>query len=314
VKRWLDRIVVAVLAALCLAVPADAQVSIFGNNVVGRQFTVYNSGATGTSNAYLEAKVQGTAGGDPHTRYTIPSGTSWYSGVDNSASDVFDIGTGTTVGSARYFEIASGANAVVRFGPDISGQTIITAGTVGHQLLVLANGGATATSLTVGSDQSGSILILRANNTGWMNLTADGRFYGTALHNNAGAVTGTTNQYIASGTYTPTLTAVANVAASTARLCQWTRVGNVVNVSCQMDVDPTTTATLTQLGISLPIASALANSFELNGTGAAPNLSAANAASAAVIGDATNDRAQLQWTPVDVTNQTWTTHFQYVVL
>lgn len=62
-------------------------------------------------------------------------------------------------------------------------------------------------------------------------LTGDGRVYGSALHNNAGAVTGTTNQFIASGTYTPTLANVANSSArSVTGTFKWMRVGNVVLV------------------------------------------------------------------------------------
>src|SRR6185369_11101538 len=99
-------------------------------------------------------------------------------------------------------------------------------------------------------------------------LSTDGRVYGTALHNNASVVTGTTNQYIASGTYTPTLTNGTNVAASTARKCQWIRVGNVVLVSGQLDVDTTSTGA-SELGISLPIASNLATAFDLAGSGGA---------------------------------------------
>src|SRR5439155_66361 len=44
---------------------------------------------------------------------------------------------------------------------------------------------------------------------------------------------------LASGTYTPTLTNSVNVAASTAYTCQYLRVGSVVTVSGQMDIDPT---------------------------------------------------------------------------
>ena len=64
-----------------------------------------------------------------------------------------------------------------------------------------------------------------------LRLTANGRLYGTALHNNTGPVTGTTNQYVASGTYTPTLTGFGAPAPSaTPMVWSWVRVGNVVTV------------------------------------------------------------------------------------
>lgn len=86
-----------------------------------------------------------------------------------------------------------------------------------------------------------------------MAIKDDGRLYGTALHNNAGDVTGATLQYIASGTYTYTITNGTNVAASTAATCVWTRTGNSVTVRGTITIDPTATG-LTELQITLPIA------------------------------------------------------------
>jgi len=114
---------------------------------------------------------------------------------------------------------------------------------------------------------------------------------------------------IAATTYTPTLTNVANVAASTAYSCQYSRVGNTVTVSGEVDIDPTTTLTLTQLGVSLPIASALANSNELAGTSADELGTPAR-----VAGDVTNDRAEVRLTPVDVTNRRFSFTFTYRII
>lgn len=89
-----------------------------------------------------------------------------------------------------------------------------------------------------------------------LRLTYDGRLYGTALHNNAGSVSGTATQFIASGTYTPSATVGANVSApgdlTPSAFC-WTRVGNTVVVSGQIGVDPASTNTDTSFQISLPI-------------------------------------------------------------
>jgi len=112
-----------------------------------------------------------------------------------------------------------------------------------------------------------------------------------------------------SETYTPTLTNVANVAASTAYSCQYSRVGTVVTVSGEVDIDPTTTITLTQLGISLPIASNLAATNELGGT-SADDLGTV----ARVAADFTNDRAEVRMTPTDVTNRRFSFTFTYRIL
>ncbi len=141
-------------------------------------------------------------------------------------------------------------------------------------------------------------------------MTSDGRFYGLSLHNNAGAMTGTTNQYIGSGTYTPTLTGVTNVGASTAYLAQWTRVGNVMTVSGKVDIDATA-AGATELGMSFPIASNIANEQNCGGTAAS---AAAAALSAAVRGDATNDRAAIVFTATSITNDSYFFSFTCTIL
>jgi len=144
-----------------------------------------------------------------------------------------------------------------------------------------------------------------------LNIMPDGRLYGTALHNNAGAVTGTTTQYIASGTYTPTLTNVTNVAASTARLCTWTRVGNSVEVRGQIDIDLTTTLLASEIGVSLPIASAFTTAYQCGGSAAA----VAFQANWAIQADATNDRAKFSATGISsVTNDTYTFNFGYEIV
>jgi hypothetical protein len=116
---------------------------------------------------------------------------------------------------------------------------------------------------------------------------------------------------LAAGTYTPTLTGVANVAASTAYACQYLRVGATVTVSGKVDVDPTVGATLTQLGISLPIASALTAAEQCGGTGMSQDANYFGG----IYADAANDRAQLNFTTVaDVANRSWAFTFTYTLL
>ena len=114
------------------------------------------------------------------------------------------------------------------------------------------------------------------------------------------------------GVYTPTLTAVANVAASTAYPCQYSRNGATVLVSGRVDVDPTAAATLTQLGISLPIPSVLVNDSEVAGTAHSPG----GAQTAAILGDVANARAELRWvcSATDVSNRGYWFMFQYQVI
>lgn len=113
------------------------------------------------------------------------------------------------------------------------------------------------------------------------------------------------------GTYTPTLTNVANLDASTAYQAQYTRMGNVVIVSGKVDIDPTLTATATQLGISLPIASNIGAAEDCSGTAFAPGIAGQGAA---IVGDAANNRAEMQWVATDVTNQAMHFIFSYEVI
>lgn len=115
---------------------------------------------------------------------------------------------------------------------------------------------------------------------------------------------------LAAGTYTPTLTGVANVAASTAYSAQYMRVGATVTVSGKVDIDPTS-AVLTQLGISLPIASNLGSQEHCAGTA---SCSAVAGLSAAIVGDSTNDRAQIEWTAVDTANRSFYFTFTYRII
>lgn len=137
---------------------------------------------------------------------------------------------------------------------------------------------------------------------------------GTFTVDAKGRLTAATNVTItgtSSGTYTPMLTNVVNLTASTAYQCQWMRVGNIITISGKVDVDPILTATSTQLGISFPVASNLANTEDCAGTAFAPDVAGQGAA---ILGDAVNDRAQMQWMSVDVTNQPFYFTFTYEVL
>ena len=116
---------------------------------------------------------------------------------------------------------------------------------------------------------------------------------------------------IAAGTYTPTLTNVANLGASTAYVCLYSRVGTVVTVSGVVDIDPTLITTITQLGISLPVASAFANTTDCSGTACAVAIAAE---SGSVIADTTNDRANLHIIVASIANHAVTFTFQYRIL
>jgi hypothetical protein len=115
-------------------------------------------------------------------------------------------------------------------------------------------------------------------------------------------------------TYTPTLTALANVTGTTARVCQYIRIGSVVHVSGQMDVDPTSDATPVEVGISLPVASDFAQTFQCAGTGYGFDGSTVGR-SAGILGDVTNNRATMAWVELNgAGNKTWSFSFTYLIV
>lgn len=71
-----------------------------------------------------------------------------------------------------------------------------------------------------------------------------------------------------SSTYTPTRAVDGNISGGTVRLAQYSRVGNLVIVAGQLQVD-TSGAGASNFTLSLPVASAIANTFEVGGSATA---------------------------------------------
>ncbi len=105
--------------------------------------------------------------------------------------------------------------------------------------------------------------------------------------------------------YTPTLTGVANVGSSTARPTLYKKTSNTVEVTGELDVTPTAGSTLTRIGISLPFASNLANSYNLNGIGSSAS---------SITADTVNDRAELSFTSTGTTLVTIKFSFTYIII
>lgn len=133
----------------------------------------------------------------------------------------------------------------------------------------------------------------------------------TDLVASTAALTALLAMTFASGTYVPTLTNTANVSSSTALQCQYMRVGSVVTVSGGVTLTPTLLANVTTIGITLPIASNIANPENLGG---AANSASVASASAAIFGDAANDRATMQMISVGTGAETFYFSFTYLVI
>ena len=124
---------------------------------------------------------------------------------------------------------------------------------------------------------------------------------------------GTNGWYIPTtqtGFYTPTLTNTTNIAASTAFQCMWKRRGDFIDVDGTVNIDPTA-AGYVEMGMSLPIASDLANYYELVGV-AAQYTGANNAVPVVIIGDTTNNRAKFQYYTIATADANILFHFSYL--
>lgn len=117
---------------------------------------------------------------------------------------------------------------------------------------------------------------------------------------------------IVGGVYTPTLTGISNAPTTTAYECQYMRIGTSCAVSGRLSVDPTSATTATNVGISLPFASALTAFQQCAGIACRATVSPLLGY---ISGDFSNDRAQLDFvTDATVTNQDFYFIFLYQIL
>lgn len=99
---------------------------------------------------------------------------------------------------------------------------------------------------------------------------------------------------IGPGTWTPTITHVTNVSASSARLCKFIRVGTHVFFWGAVDIDPTAGSTRTVFAISVPITSNFA--LLTDAAGAMGYDTGTVIVNGTIIADTVNDRMQFAYT------------------
>lgn len=216
-----------------------------------------------------------------------------------------DIGAGTGNGSVTSVAVADAT------GITWTGSPITTSGTLtpalDSTLVALAGANWAANSLAIGSGADTVAQVTFAANT-FPARTSTGNLVAKSITDSAAGML----TQVVEGTYTPVLVNVANIASSTMRLATWHRVGNTVTVMLEWECSCTAAAaTVTRGRITLPIASALANSFELSGCGTSLDTTFAPIA---IFGDVANDQAELRFLANSTANRVNTCMFSYRVI
>lgn len=133
------------------------------------------------------------------------------------------------------------------------------------------------------------------------------------MHNNALAQGNASAQQVRSGTYTPTLTGIANVTSTTSRKATWLRVGNTVTVTGQFSVVPTSNNTQTKIGFSIPVASNFGTIYEAGGV-ASTYGTGVTEHSGGFYADTTNDRVELDYYETHGGTNNFSYSFSYEVI
>ncbi len=111
--------------------------------------------------------------------------------------------------------------------------------------------------------------------------------------------------------FTPTATNVLNMGTTSSIVGYYMRVHDFVFAWGSIGIDPTASGTLTEIRLTLPVASAMTTGSNLIGgisrTGTATGIGI-------VTGDSTNDQALLRFTPDIATNATYGYWFAYQIL
>jgi hypothetical protein len=268
------------------------------------------SGATlpfcNTSNTWALSQVFTSAPvfGDPSgSRNALGLGTAAVQNTGTSGGTVPLCNTANTWSLAQTFAVA-GMSSSVKLAQ------VSDATTYG---VVSLNGTVTAAGAIglIGGGAGDANLYLRAATGGQFDFRVNGVQIGSwSASGLATSGLSITQGAVISGTYTPTLTGVTNVAATTSAVCQYMRVGSVVTVSGRVNIDPTAASAITSIRISLPVASNFAATGQCSGSG----MGDLNLEPVGVYGDAANNEARLDFVPLNNANQIVGFHFTYLVV
>lgn len=281
----------------------------------GKKLSVANtltlSGTDGTVMTFPSTSATIARTDAANTFTGASTATSW-----NLVTPSLGVATATTINKTTIVAPVSSATVSVADGKALYVVNTMTLNATDGQAFTFSNGGGTIATTTATATLTNKTLTAPTVNNPVIPATE----WTSATHTHLGTTTGGTLTMavisdlpvLAVGTYTPTLTNTTNVASSTARQCQYMRVGSVVTVSGIVDIDITTTLAATELQMTLPIASNFTLSQNVGGT--ANDASGDQTSNIRIIADATSDKARFTWIgQVVVTALTYAFTFTYLI-
>jgi hypothetical protein len=253
-----------------------------------------------TIRALQSDQATASGGGVAHNLYVGGTAPNYFAG---------NVGLGTDA-PARALHIKNTTGHIRLENTSATAYGEITTGGVGEVILSSDPANAAASSAIV--FQVDGTERFRMGQNGGLSIGGSFGTTGQALISGGGSAN-TWGPVLTNGTYTPTLTGVTNVAASTASACQWMRVGSTVTVSGSISVTATLAATDTEIGISLPVASTFAAASNLGGTGVSVT-AGSYGQSGGMIADVTNARTRFLLRPTLNTAIVYGFSFTYQVI
>lgn len=280
--------------------------------------TIGPTGATGSTGATGTAGINGTGGAG-----WTASGTSVFL---TTTTNKVGIGTSTFYGGGQVVEIA-GANAAITadamnlfvrskdaYGADIGGALALggaydTAGDITPFAEISgrktnSTNGQYGGYFSVAVDQQGvgSVERLRIAEDGSTTLSG-----AIAVTGETVGTTGTPLSIISTGTYTPTLTNSSNIDSSGVLSCKYFRLGVIVDVTCNININVTISGAATML-VTLPIASNIGSGNDLVG-----NAGSEDGGAGYVLGNAANDAAEVHVFTTNLNTGTFGISFKYEI-
>lgn len=221
-------------------------------------------------------------------RTTNPAWAQWVKDVEEVVSDADIEALAALAATAGLLaRTGAGAFAARTLTAPAAGITVSNGtGESGNPTLALAN------DLSALEALASTGLAARTGTDAWAQRTITGTANQISVSNGSGASGNPTLSLavgdVVSGTYSPTVTAVTNVdSASLLGTADYMRVGAIVVVFFAVRINATTAGAAIEVGVSLPVASAL-GAVTLWGSVAATDVAARGLG---VVRDTTNDRA-----------------------